>query len=358
MRVLVCGAGPAGLYFSYLLKKRNPQCELRIVEQNRADSTFGFGVVFSDRALEFLRGDDPATYELITPQMEAWSDIAVLHRGTPVVIDGIGFAAIGRLKLLQLLQQQAASVGVVPEYEKTVFQENNYDLIVAADGVNSSVRGRHDFGTSIAHLTNKFAWYGTPSVFDTLTQTFVENEHGTFNAHHYRHSPRMSTFVVECDAATWQRAGFASMQESATIAYLEKVFGHSLLSNRSVWRNFPNLRNRRWFVGNVVLIGDALRTAHFSIGSGTRLAMEDAIALDRALAEESSVEKALAAFEAARRPIVEKLLAAADASGAWYERFPEHMKLAPRDFAWSYIQRSGRIDPARLRKISPKFVDG
>ena len=195
-------------------------------------------------------------------------------------------------------------------------------------------------------------------MFDTLTQTFVENEHGTFNAHHYRHSPRMSTFVVECDAATWERAGFAAMDEAATLAYLEKVFGHPLVSNKSVWRNFPNLRNQRWSVGNVVLIGDALRTAHFSIGSGTRLAMEDAIALNQGAAEEPSLEDALAAFEAARRPIVDKLLAAADASGAWYERFPEHMKLAPREFAWSYIQRSGRIDPARLRKISPKFVDG
>jgi len=358
MRVLVSGAGPAGLYFSYLLKRKNPDCELRVVEQNRADSTFGFGVVFSDRALEFLRGDDPATYELITPQMEAWSDITIVHRGTPVVVDGIGFAAIGRLKLLQLLQQQAASVGVRPEYETAVNGVEGYDLVVAADGLNSTLRGRHDFGTSVSRLTNKFAWYGTTSVFDTLTQTFVENRHGTFNAHHYRHSPRMSTFVVECDAATWERAGFASMGESATIAYLEKVFGHPLVSNKSAWRNFPNLRNRRWSVGNVVLIGDALRTAHFSIGSGTRLAMEDAIALTRALAEESSLEEALAAFEAERRPIVEKLLAAADASGAWYERFPEHMKLAPREFAWSYIQRSGRVDPARLRKISPKFVDG
>jgi len=229
MRVLVAGAGPAGLYFSYLLKKRNPKCELRVVEQNRADSTFGFGVVFSDRALEFLRGDDPATYRLITPQMEAWSDITVVHRGTPVVIDGIGFAAIGRLKLLQLLQQQAASVGVIPEYEKTVSEEDGYDLIVAADGVNSAVRGWRDFGTSVSHLTNKFAWYGTPSVFDTLTQTFVSNEHGAFNAHHYRHSPSMSTFVVECDAATWARAGFVAMTEPDTIRYLEKLFGHRLV---------------------------------------------------------------------------------------------------------------------------------
>ena len=364
MRVLVAGAGPAGLYFSYLARRRHPDWQIRVVEQNRGDSTFGFGVVFSDRALEFLRGDDPATYDLITPQMEAWSDITVVHRGTPVVIDGIGFAAIGRLKLLQLLQRQLASVGITPEYEVSISaEEKGYDLVVAADGVNSTVRGWHDFGTTISRLENKFAWYGTTKAFDTLTQTFIENEHGTFNAHHYRHSGEMSTFVVECDPHTWDHAGFASLDEAETLAYCEKLFGetlggHCLVSNRSGWRNFPNLRNRRWSVGTTVLIGDALRTAHFSIGSGTRLAMEDAIALNKALAEESSIDKALAAFEAARRPIVDKLLAAADASGAWYERFPQHMKLAPRDFAWSYIQRSGRVDPARLRKISPKFVDG
>jgi 2-polyprenyl-6-methoxyphenol hydroxylase-like FAD-dependent oxidoreductase len=353
MRVLVAGAGPAGLYFSYLAKRRHPEWRIRVVEQNRAGSTFGFGVVFSDRALEFLRADDPQTYELITPRMEAWSDITVVHRGTPVVIDGIGFAAIGRLELLRLLQQQAASAGVVPEYETGATRDDGYDLVVGADGVNSAVRGWHDFGTRISHLSNKFAWFGTPSVFDTLTQTFVSSEHGSFNAHHYRHSPTMSTFVVECDAATWARAGFAGMSEPDTVRYLEKLFGHRLVSNKSVWRNFPNLRNERWHVGNTVLIGDALRTAHFSIGSGTRLAMEDAIALVKALDGGG-----LAAFEAARRPVVEKLLAAADASGAWYDRFPERMKLEPRDFAWSYIQRSGRIDPARLRKISPKFVDG
>src|SRR5688500_16876222 len=224
MRIFVAGAGPAGLYFSSLVKRRHPEWDVRVVEQNRADSTFGFGVVFSDRALEFLREDDPDTYNLITPRMETWTDLKVVHRGAPVVIDGIGFAAIGRLKLLQLLQQQAASVGVVPEYEKQVTDEKGYDLVVAADGVNSTVRTWHDFGTTVSHLTNKFAWYGTPSVFDTLTQTFVENQHGTFNAHHYRHSPRMSTFVVECDAATWARAGFASMGEQATIQYLETLF--------------------------------------------------------------------------------------------------------------------------------------
>ncbi len=361
VKILVAGAGPAGLYFSYLVKRRNPGWQVRVLEQNAAGSTFGFGVVFSDRALEFLRADDPQTYGLITPAMESWTGITVVHRGTPVVIDGIGFAAIGRLSLLELLRQRAASVGVVPEYERPLDSPADFaghDLVVAADGVNSFVRRCADFGTTIEHLTNKFAWYGTSKLFDTLTQSFVENEHGSFNAHHYRHSPRMSTFVVECDAATWQRAGFASMGEQATLAYLEKVFETRLVSNKSVWRNFPNLRNRRWSQGNLVLIGDAQRTAHFSIGSGTRLAMEDAIALDRALSEHSSVAESLASFEAARRPIVEKLVAAADASGQWYERFAEHMRLAPREFAWSYIQRSGRIDPERLRRIAPKFVDG
>jgi len=361
LNILVAGAGPAGLYFSYLAKRRHPEWQLRVLEQNPADATFGFGVVFSDKALEFLRAGDAATYELITPQMESWTDLTVVHRGTPVVIDGIGFAAIGRLHLLRLLRQQAASVGIAPEYERPVSSIEDYDLVVAADGANSAVRRGADFGTTLGHCTNKFAWYGTRRRFATLTQTFVRNEHGSFNAHHYRHAPDMSTFVAECDAATWERAGFAGMGEAETLAYLERVFadtlqGERLVSNKSIWRNFPNLRNRRWSVGNTVLIGDALRTAHFSIGSGTRLAMEDAIALAKALDEHPALEEALEAFEAARRPIVEKLVAGADASGAWYDRFAEQMNLSPRDFAWSYIQRSGRIDPERLARISPKFA--
>ena len=361
MNILVAGAGPAGLYFSYLAKRRHPDWRIRVLEQNPADATFGFGVVFSDKALEFLRADDPATYELITPQMESWTDLTVLHRGTPVVIDGIGFAAIGRLHLLRLLRQQAVSVGVAPEYERAVSSTEGYDLVVAADGANSAVRRGADFGTRITNCTDKFAWYGTRRRFETLTQTFIRNEHGSFNAHHYRHALDMSTFVAECDAATWERAGFAGMGEAETLAYLERVFadtlqGERLLSNKSIWRNFPNLRNERWSVGNVVLIGDALRTAHFSIGSGTRLAMEDAIALGKALDVHPRVADALQAYEAARRPIVEKLVAAADASGAWYDRFAEHMNLSPRDFAWSYIQRSGRIDPERLASISPRFA--
>ena len=367
MKMLIAGAGPAGLYLAYLVRRQLPRWEVRVVEQNPPDSTFGFGVVFSDRALEFLRAGDPETYDSITPAMENWTDITVVHRGTTVVIDGIGFSAIGRLKFLQLLRGQLEKAGVSPLYDQVLDQREDlsgYDLVVAADGVNSWLRSTADFGTTVTPLSNKFAWFGTTCVFNTLTQTFVHNATGTFNAHHYRHSPELSTFVFECDAATWARAGFAGMGEAATLACCEKVFadtlqGHRLVSNKSVWRNFPNVRNRHWSRGNVVLIGDAQRTAHFSIGSGTRLAMEDAIALAKSLSEfKQDIPGALAAFESARRPIVEKLVAAADASAGWYERFPEHMQLAPREFAWSYIQRSGRIDPEKLRKIAPKFVAG
>ena len=363
--MLIVGAGPSGLYLAYLAKRQLPGWEIRIVEQNARDSTFGFGVVFSERALEFLRADDPDTYDRVTPAMEAWTDITVVHRGVPVVIDGIGFSAIGRLKFLEFLRGQLEAAGVSIEFKNPLGDRQNlqgYDLVVAADGANSTIRKSADFGTTIEPQSNKFAWFGTTRVFDTLTQTFVQNEAGHFNAHHYRHSPKMSSFVFECDAATWARTGFERMDESATLAYCEKVFadtlqGHKLVSNKSVWRNFPNVRNRHWSRGNVVLIGDAQRTAHFSIGSGTRLAMEDAIALVNALSQyKKNIQEALAAFETARSPIVEKLVAAADASAGWYERFPEHMKLAPRDLAWSYIQRSGRIDPEKLRKISPAFT--
>lgn len=365
MKILIAGAGPAGLYLAYLLARRRPDWRIRVVEQNARDSTFGFGVVFSDRALEFLRADDPETFDLITPKMENWTDLTVAHRGERVVIDGIGFAAVGRLRLLQLLQERLKSVSIVPEYRKGLKERKElegFDVVVAADGANSYVRSTADFGTTIEPLTNKFAWFGTTKAFSTLTQTFVQNEHGTFNAHHYRHSPQMSTFVVECDAATWQRAGLADMQEKKALAFCQEIFketlqGHALVSNRSIWRNFAKVRNERWSVGNRVLIGDAQRTAHFSIGSGTRLAMEDAIVLSNCLFD-LDVSRALVEFETRRRPIVDKLVAAADASGAWYERFPEHMQLSPREFTWSYIQRSGRIDPDRLRKTSPRFVDG
>jgi 2-polyprenyl-6-methoxyphenol hydroxylase-like FAD-dependent oxidoreductase len=253
------------------------------------------------------------------------------------------------------------------EFERTVGSLDEVadtDLIVGADGANSLVRRTHEqeLGATVRFLTNRFAWYGTTRRFDTLTQTFRRSAHGAFNAHHYRHAPEMSTFVVETDDATWRRARFETMDADATKAYLEAVFadvlqGHPLVSNKSVWRSFPQVRNARWSAGRAVLLGDALHTAHFSIGSGTRLAMEDAVALAGALRSHlGDLAAALSAYEAARRPILDKLTAAADASADWYERFPEHMVLEPMEFAMSYITRSGRVDLNRLRRISPRFV--
>jgi len=367
MRIAILGAGPAGLYLAYLIKRRRPDTDVAVIEQNAADATFGFGVVFSDRALEFLREDDQETYAAIAPHMESWNDITVVHRGERVVIDGVGFAAIGRLKLLQLLQARARSAGVAPVYGRVVRSLDELagvDLIVGADGVNSLVRRSYEteFGATTRLLTNRFAWFGTSKPFETLTQTFIQTELGFFNAHHYRYEPGLSTFIVEVDQASFARAGFAQMNDAKTRALCERIFskildGHALISNNSTWRQFPIVHNDRWRAHNTVLIGDALHTAHFSIGSGTRLAMEDAIALDKALAEHSAdIGTALAAYETTRRPILEKLLAGANGSALWYEHFAEHMKLAPADFAMSYVTRSGRVDIDRLRKLSPRFV--
>jgi 2-polyprenyl-6-methoxyphenol hydroxylase-like FAD-dependent oxidoreductase len=368
MRIAILGAGPAGLYLAYLIKRRQPDTDVTVIEQNPPDATFGFGVVFSDRALDFLREDDEETYAAIVPHMESWSDITIVHRGERVVIDGVGFAAIGRLKLLQLLQARARSVGVEPVYRravKSLDELDGVDLLVGADGVNSLVRRTHEaeFGATVRLLSNRFAWFGTAKRFEMLTQTFLENEFGAFNAHHYRYAPDLSTFIVEVDEDTFARAGFARMGEAGTRGLCERVFaqtldGHALISNNSIWRQFPIVHNSRWSVRNRVLIGDALHTAHFSIGSGTRLAMEDAIALDKALAlHPNGVGAALSTYEGTRRPVLEKLVAGANGSATWYERFPEHMRLAPLDFAMSYITRSGRVDLDRLCNLSPRFVE-
>jgi 2-polyprenyl-6-methoxyphenol hydroxylase-like FAD-dependent oxidoreductase len=367
VRIAVVGSGPAGLYFAYLWRKRHPEAQIELLEQNPEDATFGFGVVFSDRALEFLRADDPETEAVITSRMETWQDVVLRHKGEEVRIDGVGFSAIGRLEFLQTLRDRLRSAGIEPRYNHTirsVDELNDFDLIVGADGVNSVVRRSFegDFKTSLSYLDNKFVWYGTTRRFETLTQTFVENELGTFNAHHYRYSPMMSTFIVECDRDTWLRASFAERDPQETKALCEEVFadalgGLPLISNKSVWRNFPWIWNERWSFRNMVLVGDALHTAHFSIGSGTRLAMEDAIALVKALESESGdIGDGLQCYEAARKPVVEKLVKAAKASAFWYERFPQHMRLEPLDFAYSYITRSGRVDRARLRRTSPKLM--
>jgi 2-polyprenyl-6-methoxyphenol hydroxylase-like FAD-dependent oxidoreductase len=368
MRVSVVGGGPGGLYFAALWKSRHPADSVRLFEQNPADATWGFGVVFSDRALEFLREDDPDTVDLIAPHMETWRDITIVHRGEAIAIDGVGFSAVGRLDLLRLLQQRARAAGADLEFETAIASPDRLlgdaDLIVAADGVNSLLRRTFegDFRTSATQLEGKFVWYGTTRRFDTLTQTFVENELGTFNAHHYRYAPAMSTFIIECDPATWVRAGLDRASDGESRRLCEQVFaatlqGHPLVSNRSIWRNFPWVWNDRWSHRNMVLIGDALHTAHYSIGSGTRLAIEDALALTKALeAAPGDLPAALARYEAVRRPIVETLVAASKQSAAWYERFGEHMRLAPLELAMSYVRRSGRVDDERLRAMAPRFM--
>lgn len=367
MRMAVLGGGPGGLYAAYLWKSRHPGDEVVLFEQNPAGVTWGFGVVFSDQALDFLRADDPDTVDAIAPRMERWANITLSLRGESLEIDGVGFSAIGRLELLTLLQQRAAGAGVELRHRHTVQSLDElagYDLIVAADGLNSLVRRgfEGDFGTSLSYSANKFAWYGTTKRFETLSQTFVATERGHFNAHHYRYSPTMSTFLVECDRATWDAYGFADKTVEESQPICEQVFagvldGHPLVSNRSIWRNFPWIWNERWSFRNIALIGDALHSAHFSIGSGSRLAIEDAIALTKALeAADGDLPAGLARYQTARKPIVRKLVTAARASADWYDRFPEHMALPLEDFGHSYITRSGRIDDARLRTMAPRFM--
>ena len=229
MRVAVIGGGPGGLYFAYLWKRRHPDAEIELFEQNPEGVTWGFGVVFSEQALEFLRADDPDTVEAIAPRMESWKNITLNLRGQSVEIDGVGFSSIGRLELLTLLQARARAAGVALRYEtqiETLDPFRRHDLIVAADGLNSLARRslEREFGASVSHSTNKFAWYGTTKRFATLSQTFVATELGTFNAHHYRYSPDMSTFLVECDAATWEACGFADKSIEQSQAICEQVF--------------------------------------------------------------------------------------------------------------------------------------
>ena len=373
MRLAILGAGPAGLLFALLVKRRFPGWAIELVEQNPSDATFGFGVVFSEGALAFLERDCADLYRQLMPRMQAWPMQRIVHRGEAVDIDGNGFSAIARLELNRFLQNLCLAAGVTIEYRRTIGALDELgpaDLIVGADGLNSLVRRSLEaqFQPQTEWLGNRFAWYGTSRRFECLTLTFRDSEHGAFVAHHYRYSPSMSTFIVECDAATWQRAGLDRMGDAESRDYCEGVFaadlgGHGLVSNKSVWRQFPILHNRHWIARAAaatpaVLIGDALRTMHFSIGSGTRLAFEDAIALDRAFGEAGAdVPAALAAFERERRPVVEKLFAAANRSSYWYETFPERMRrFDALGLAYDYMTRSGRMSDVRLRETAPRFM--
>ncbi|MDA0340739.1 MAG: FAD-dependent monooxygenase, partial [Proteobacteria bacterium] len=329
MRVLVVGGGPAGLYFADLFKRSFPTHAVTLVEQNAPGATYGFGVVFAETALGYLAEADPTSYQRITAALETWRDLTLVHRDRRLSIDGNGFSGISRLELLRILERFCGDAGVEIRHGETATIDSikGFDLVVGADGLNSVVQsaGASVFQPQREMLNNRFVWYGVSRVFETLTLTFRQNADGHFVAHHYRYAPDRSTFIVECDAATFQLAGFARMTDQQSRAYCERVFapdldGHALISNKSDWRRFPVTRVEEWVDGNKVLIGDALRSVHFSIGSGTRLALEDSIALWRAFLEyPEDVPAALAAFEAARRPIVDKLLAAAAGSYGWYE---------------------------------------
>ena len=367
MKIRIIGAGPAGLLFASLMKRNNPDHDVVVFERGPRDATWGFGVVFSDRALDFLRADDEEMYQLLIPHMEVWPNLTIAVNDLKMPIAGNGFTACGRLEMLKLMYAHAESLGVEIRFETEITaldQLSDADLIVGANGAFSWVRAENEdkFGTSYDWRPNKFIWYGTSKVFDSLSLTFRETPAGVFCAHHYRYSPTMSTFLVEVEDETWKRAGFEQMSPEDTIRYCEKVFandldGEPILSNNSYWRNFPAIWNERWSFDNVVIIGDALRTAHFSIGSGTRLAMEDAIALAKGLVEANfDVQAGLKRFRELREPPMRKIFDAANISLRWYEHMGELIKLDPVEFAYSYMTRTGRVDHAEVAKRDPALA--
>jgi anthraniloyl-CoA monooxygenase len=365
LSVAVIGGGPGGLYAAILLKKANPAVRITVYERNRADDTFGFGVVFSDETLSNIRDADFESYQAITSGFVYWGEIDVHVRGEVIRSDGHGFCGLERLELLRILHARAQALGVAIEFDAEVDVANlpDADLIIAADGINSQIRERHadHFRPHYDMRHNKFCWLGSTRELPAFTFAFRENEHGIWTLGAYQYKPGMSTWVPECDEETWRRAGLDQADEAQTVAYLETVFadlldGHPLITNRSVWRNFPMVRNERWYHRNIVLIGDALHTAHYSIGSGTKLAMEDAIALARAVGETEDIPAALERFERVRREEVEKTQHAADVSLTWFEKPGRFWKLEPMQLAFSLLSRSKQITYENLRRRDPAFI--
>lgn len=363
MRITIIGGGPAGLYFAILMKKADAGHQITIYERNGPDDTFGWGVVFSGKTLANLRAADAESHAEITKEFEAWDNVDVVHRDEKISIHGNSFSGIARLRLLKILQRRAEELGVEIHF-RTEIQDLEplraaCDLFIGADGVNSTVRLRYAdrFKPNLDVREHRYIWYGTNQLFHGLTLTFRENEAGTFAAHSYKFNKTTSTFIVECDPRTWDRAGFATMSDEDTREYVAKVFaadlnGNPLLSNNSKWLNFLLVKNGDWFFDNTVLLGDALHTAHFSIGSGTKLAMEDSIALAQSFQTNNPLEN----FTTMRRPVIETFQAAAFESMKWFENAAQYTHLSPMELAFSVMTRSGRVTQEDLQRRDPEFI--
>ena len=366
MRVSILGAGPAGLYLAILMKKANQEHEIEVVERNARDATFGWGVVFSEETLGTLRDADDQTYIEITDTFARWETVDIRYRGTLLRSRGNRFSAIARKLLLEILQRRCRELGVALRFGVEVEDPDTLDadLVVGADGVNSIVRrSRADaFGARVDPEGCTFAWFGTDLVFDAFTFIFRETEHGLFQVHAYPFDDQTSTFIVECPEDVWRRAGLDGLDEAQSIAFCEQLFaadldGHRLLSNRSLWTRFLKVRNRTWHDGRFVLVGDAAHTAHFTIGSGTKLAMEDAVALAQALARHGDrVEAAVVDYELERQPVVERFQQAASDSASYFVRVGRTTHLKPMQFAFNLLTRSGRISHTNLAQRDPGFV--
>ncbi|MBR0780490.1 bifunctional salicylyl-CoA 5-hydroxylase/oxidoreductase [Bradyrhizobium iriomotense] len=366
MKVAIIGGGPAGLYAAILLKKQRPGADITVYERNRPDDTFGFGVVFSDATLDNFEKHDLPSYRRITQEFAYWDDIAVHFRGTVHRVGGNGFCGCSRQKLLLILQERARELGVSLQFEVDIDDEARFadaDLILLADGINSRFREKYGdhFQPEVDVRANKFAWMGSTRPLDAFTFIFQETEWGPFIAHAYQYEAGHSTWIFETDPQTFERAGLTGLNEQESAARMADIFGwfldgHKLLTNRSMWRNFPMIRSKRWVKENMVLLGDAKASAHFSIGSGTKLAMEDAIALAEAMQNATSIRAALEVYEHGRREEVEKTQHAADVSLVWFEHVDRFWDFDPVQFAFGVMTRSKAITYDNLKLRAPDFV--